>query len=87
MPWIRVKTSHHHHKHQGLDPLIPSVCRVTAALANVSWVFQLILFIVACICMILEGFGCVAFFVCVKASSFCIRLSYLVCLLSVILGV
>jgi hypothetical protein len=26
----------HHHKHQGLDPLIRSVSRVTAALANVS---------------------------------------------------
>ena len=26
---------HHHHKHQGLDPLIRSDSRVTAALANV----------------------------------------------------
>jgi len=25
----------HHHKHQGLDPLIPSVSRAIAALANI----------------------------------------------------
>jgi hypothetical protein len=63
---------HHHHQHQGLDPLIRSISRVTAVLANISWVFQSIFFLVVCSCMISEGFGFVAFFVCVKASSFCI---------------
>ena len=29
----------HHHKHQGMDPLICSVSRVTAACANTSSVF------------------------------------------------
>ena len=40
---------HHHrrHKRQGLDPLIRSVSRVTAARANASSVFQLFLFLVA----------------------------------------
>jgi hypothetical protein len=37
---------HHHHKHQGLDSLIRSVSRVTAALANVSLVLQLFSFLV-----------------------------------------
>ena len=36
--------------------------------------------------MILKGFGFVAFFVDVKASSFCIHLSCLVCSLSVVRG-
>jgi len=71
---------HHHHKHQGLDPLIRSVSRVIAALANVFWVVQLIFFLAVCSCRILEGFGFVAFFVCAEATSFCIRLSCLVCL-------
>ena len=35
----------HHHKHEGLDPLILSVCRVTAARTNVSSVFQLFSFL------------------------------------------
>jgi len=33
--------NHNHHKHQGLDTLIRSVSRVTAARANASSVFQL----------------------------------------------
>jgi hypothetical protein len=60
---------HHHHKHQGLDPLIRSVSRVTTALANVSSVFQLFPFLVVCSDMISKGFGLVAFFASVKASS------------------
>ena len=43
---------HHHHKHQGLDPLIRSVSTVTAARANVSSVFQLFSFLVVCSGMI-----------------------------------
>jgi hypothetical protein len=64
-----IKVINHHH-HKGLDTLIRSVSRVTAV----------IFFLVVCSCMILEGFGFVAFCVCVKASSVCIRLSCLVCL-------
>jgi len=71
---------HHHHKHQGLDPLIHSVSRVTAARANVSSVFQLFSFLVVCSGMISKGFGFVAFFASVKANSVCIHLSCLVCL-------
>jgi hypothetical protein len=56
-----------HHKHKGLDHFIRSASRVIAALA-VSHAVQLIFFFVACSCMILEGFGFVEFFVCVKAS-------------------
>ena len=63
---------HHHHKHQGLDPLIRSVSRVTAARANASSVFQLFSFLVVCNGMISNGFGFVAFFASVKASSVCI---------------
>ena len=70
----------HHHKHQGLDPLIRSVSRVTAARANVSSVFQLFSFLVVCSGMISKGFGFVAFFASVKGSSVCIRLTCLVCL-------
>ena len=70
----------HHHKHQGLDPLIRSVSRVTAARANASSVFQLFSFPVVCSGMISKGFGFVAFFASVKASSVCIHLSCLVCL-------
>jgi hypothetical protein len=40
---------------------------------------------VGCKGMILKGFGFVAFFAGVKASSFCIHLSCLVCSLSVVL--
>jgi hypothetical protein len=78
---------HHHHKLQGLDPLIRSVSRVTTALANVSSFFQLFFFLVVCSDMISKGFGFVAFFASVKASSVCIRLSYLVCIQSVVHGV
>jgi hypothetical protein len=43
---VRIKydlQSHrHHHTHQGLDPVIRSVSRVTTAPANVSSVFRLI---------------------------------------------
>jgi hypothetical protein len=63
---------HHHHKHQGLGHLACFVSRVTAALANVSSVSQLFSFVVNCCGMILKGFGFVAFFADVKASSFCI---------------
>ena len=52
----------HHHKHQGLDPLIRSVSRVTTALANVSSVIQLFSFLVVCSDMISKGFGLVVFF-------------------------
>jgi len=60
---------HHHYKHQGLDPLIRSVSRVTAARANASSIFQLFSFLVACSGMISKGFGFVAFFASVKPSS------------------
>ena len=71
---------HHHHKHQELDPLIRSVSRVTAARANASSVFQLFSFLVVYSGMISKGFGFVAFFASVKASSVCIHLPCLVCL-------
>jgi hypothetical protein len=71
---------HHHHKHQGSDPLIRSVSTVTAARANASLVFQLFSFPAVCSGMISKGFGFVAFFASVKASSVCIRLSCPVCL-------
>ena len=73
---------HHHHKHQVLDPLICSVSRVTAACANASSVFQLLSFLVVCSGMISKGFGFVALFTSVKASSVCIHLTCLVCLQS-----
>jgi hypothetical protein len=78
---------HHYHKHQGLDPLIRSVSRVTNPLASVFSVFQLFFFLVVCSDMILKGFSLVVFFASVKASSVCIRLSCLVCCLSVVHGV
>jgi hypothetical protein len=70
----------HHHKHQGLDPLIRSVSRVTVALSNVSSVFQLFSMLVVCSGMISRGFGFVAFFASVKASLVCIHLSCLGCI-------
>jgi len=76
----------HHHKHQGLDSLIRSVSRVKTVLANVSSVFQLFSFLVVCSDMISKGFGLVAFFASVKASSVCIRLSCLVCIQPVVHG-
>jgi len=78
---------HHHHKHQGLDPLIRSVSRVTAARANASSAFQLFSFLVVCSGMISKGFGFVAFFASVKAISVCIHLSCLVCLQSAVRSV
>src|SRR5215470_10862647 len=65
-----------------MDPLIRSISRVTNALANVSSVFQLFFFLVVCSDMISKGFGLVAFFSSVKASSVCIYLSCLVCIQS-----
>ena len=79
--------THHHHKHQRLDPLIRSVSRVTTALANVFSVFQLISFLVVCSDMISKGFSLVAFFTSVKASSVCTHLSCLVWIQSVVHGV
>jgi len=75
---------HHSHKHQELDPLIRSVSRVTTALPNTSSVFQLFYFLVVCSDMISKGFGLVALFASVKASSVCIYVSYLVCIQSVV---
>ena len=72
--------NHHHHKHQGLDPLIHSVSRVTAARANASSFVQLFSFLVVCSGIISKGFCFVAFFGSVEASSVCIHLSCLVCL-------
>jgi len=43
--FIRHPGYHHRHKHQGLNPLIRSVSRVTAARANPSSVFQLFSFL------------------------------------------
>jgi hypothetical protein len=78
---------HHHHKHQGLDHLARSVSTVTAALSSVSSVSQLFSFPADCSGMILKGFGVVAFFAGVRASSFCIHLSCLVCIQSAVHGV
>jgi hypothetical protein len=79
--------NNNNNKHQGLGHLARSVSRVTAALANVSSVSQLFSFLVDYSGMILKGFGFVAFFEGVKASSFCIHLSCLVCIQSVVRGV
>jgi hypothetical protein len=76
----------HHHKYPGLGYLARSVSRVTVALSIVSSVSQLFSFLVGCSGMILKGFGFVAFFAGVKASSFCIHLSCPVCSLSVVRG-
>ena len=86
-PLYYVSICHHHHKHQGLDPLIRSVSRVTTALANVSSVFQLFSFLVVCSDMNSKGLGLVVFFASVKASSVCIRLSCPVCIQSAVHGV
>jgi len=72
--------NNNNHKHQGLDPLIRSVSTVTAARANVSSVFQLFSFLVACSSVISKGFGFVALFASVEASSVCIHLSCPACL-------
>jgi hypothetical protein len=77
---------HHHHKHPELGHLARFVSRVTVALSIVSSVSQMFSFLVGCSEMILKGFGFVAFFAGVKASSFSIHLSCLVCCLSVVRG-
>jgi hypothetical protein len=77
---------HHHYKHPGLGHLARSVSRVTVALSIVSSVSRLSSILVGFSEMILKGFGFVAFFAGVKASSFCIHLSCLVCCLSVVRG-
>jgi hypothetical protein len=79
--------THHHHKHQELDPLIRSVSRVTTALANDFLVFQLFSFLVVCSDMISKKFGLVAFLASVKTSSVCIHLSCLIYIQSVVHGV
>jgi hypothetical protein len=66
--------------------LARSVSRVTVALSILSSVSQLFFFLVGCSEMILKGFGFVAFFAGVIASSFCFYLSCLVCSLSVVRG-
>jgi len=85
--FMLIEQRHRHHKHQGLDLLFRSVSRVTTALANVSSVFQLFSFLVVCSDMISKGFGLVAFFASVKASSVFIHLSCLVCIQSAVHGV
>jgi hypothetical protein len=64
----------HHHEHPGLGHLARSVSSVKVAQSIVSLVSQLFSFLVGCKVMILKGFGFVAFFADVKASSFCIHL-------------
>jgi hypothetical protein len=82
--YVSVQNIVHHRKHPGLGHLARCVSRVTTALANVSSVFQLFFFLVVCSDMTSKGFGFVAFFASVKASSVCIHLSCLVCSLSVV---
>ena len=66
---------------------IRSVSGVTTVLASAPSVFQLFSFLVVCSDMISTGSGIVAFFASVNASSVCIHLSCLVCLLSLVHGV
>jgi hypothetical protein len=61
--------NNNNNKHQGLGHLVRSIFIVTAALASVSSVSQLLYFLVDCSGMILKGFGVVAFFAGVRASS------------------
>jgi hypothetical protein len=82
---ILVINTHHHYKHQRLDPFILSVSRVTTALAKVSFVFSCSPSLWSV--WITKGFSLVAFFACVKASCVCIHLSCLVCIQSVVHGV
>jgi hypothetical protein len=84
--YFKYHNHHHHHKYPGLGHLTRSVFRVTVASSIVSSVSQLISFLVGCSGMILKGCGFVAFFADVKASSFYIHLSCLVCCLSVVRG-
>jgi len=81
------KHHHRYYKHQGLDPLIRFVSRVTTVLSNVSSVFQLFFFLVVCSDMISKGFGLVEFFASVKTSSVCIHLYCIVCVQCVVHGV
>ena len=62
---------HHRHIHQGLDPLIRSISKITTALSNVSSVFQLFSYLVVCSNMISKKFGFVEFFASVETSSVC----------------
>jgi hypothetical protein len=78
---------YYHNIQQGLDPLIRFLSRVTTALSSISSVFQLFFFLVVCSDMISKGFGLVAFFASIKASSVCIHLSCLACIQSVVHGV
>jgi hypothetical protein len=71
----RIQIYRHHHKDRGSDPTIRSVFTVTAALSNASSVFQLFSFLVVCTGMISKGFGFVAYFASVKATSVCIDLN------------
>jgi hypothetical protein len=73
-----------HQQHQGLGHLTRSISRVTAALTSISLVSRLFSFLVDCSGMILKGFGVVAFFAGVRASSFCIHLSSLVSIQSAV---
>jgi hypothetical protein len=82
-----VENDDYHHKHPGLGHLARSVSTVTVALSKVSSVFQLFSFLVGYTGVILKGFGLVTFFAGIKAFSFCIHLSCLVCILSVVRGV
>jgi hypothetical protein len=59
----------HNHKHQGLGHSIRPFSSVTAVFTNVSSVFQSFSFPVVCSGMISKGFGFVAIFVSVEASS------------------
>ena len=85
-PYVCHSHHHHRHKHPGLGHLTRSISRVTAALSIASSGSQLFSFLVGCRGMSSRGFGFVAFFVCVQASSFRIHLSCLVCCLSVVHG-
>jgi hypothetical protein len=73
-------------KEPGLGHLARSVSKVTVALSIVSSFSQLFSFLVGCSEMVVKGSGFVAFFAGVKASSFSIQLSCLVCCLSVFRG-
>jgi hypothetical protein len=73
--WLYIYIYISHHKHQELGRLARSVSTVTAALSSVSSVYQPFSFLVGCSGMISKGFGFVAFFEGVKASSFYMHLS------------
>jgi hypothetical protein len=87
--WDEVALSQYcyHHKHRGLGHLARYVSRVTAGLSKVSLVSQPFSFLVDGSGMIFKGFGFVAFFAGIKASSFCIHLSCPVCIQFAVRGV